>query len=1048
MTPPGDAHLSAAQELKRLENRINELSAFENEDELVLTGGTFQAPGGAEQNLSIGEAWPECAEGAVFRWQVTPPAHWPSRPLLLRLNVGGEGLVRVNGSLLGGINPYHREIEVQPGVPLLIGVEASPHDLFGTPSQDLRLKDAALLLPHEEVRALYAELQYVLMGLRALLARDRPGAAELLLGRLAPLIDSLILPRSPTNEYLARMTRSQRSRAENGSTFDAERFQVWERWKFDGPPLKLDGSYIQPLMRLRTDVQAAITELLPLVPPEGQLYLSGHAHLDLAWLWPLRETRRKALRTFSTVLSLMDRFPDFYYNQSMPQLYAWLEEDAPELFARVRARVQEGRWNLVGGMWVEPDGNLPSGESWARQLLYGQRYFASRFGHTARVAWLPDTFGYAGNLPQLFAQAGMGYFFTSKLIWNETSEFPHHLYRWEGLDGTQVTAHITSNPQHNYNGDVVPEQLLDTWRNFRGKRAHPESLFTFGFGDGGGGPTSEMLQRFAAFPAFPGLPKLRSGHINAFFESLPTTGLPVWVGEQYFEFHRGTYTSQGRIKRLHRQAEVTLVESEVASTLAHLLAGGPDLRTGLEADWKVLLLHQFHDILPGSSIRTVNQQAEGVLAGLVEVAVQRRNQALERLSAAVGNQDSLTVWNLSLQPRPLQLELPVPTGAVTVTHPDGAPVLQAVQDGRLQLSSPALVPAMGYLNLKIVASSPPAQSPLSASTAHLENEHLRAELGVDGSLSALYHKASGRQLLAGPGNVLSTHTDIPRAWEAWDVDAADMSRGGEVLRAKGPAEVRVNAVCAELKLRYEHEGARITQSYLLRAGSPRLDVHTHIVWTGRRTLLRASFPLNLRATSARYETAHGVVARPTHGNMPADAAQFEVPALRFADLSEGPVGFSLLNNGRHGHSVKHGVMTLSLLRSPLFPDPHADEGEHEFTYSLFPHADPTLANTYVQANDLNAPLLGVWGQGEREVRPSASYASVGHPGVQLSTLKLGEDGGLILRLAEGTGIRGELGLGGELGGSWEAVNLLEEPVTDSVSEVRPFQILSLRRELD
>ncbi|WP_425145126.1 alpha-mannosidase [Deinococcus sp.] len=1049
MSGSGSAHLSATQRLRRLDVRVNELSAFENDDEQTLTGGTFRVSGGEEVPIEIGDAWPERAEGAVFRWTVEVPDTWAGRPLRLRLNVSGEALARLDGREIGGLNPYHRELELpaERRGPFTLELEASPHDLFGTPSVDLKLMDAVLLLPNAAVRALHGDLSYTLLGTLALLERGREAAAERLLARTEPLIEALNLPRSPTDAYLSRLSRSARSRAETGGTFDAERFRVWERPQFRAAPLRLDPGTAAHLNGLRARLHAALEEEERLTPSEGQLFLHGHAHLDMAWLWPLRETRRKAVRTFSTVLALMERFPDFYYNQSMPQLYAWLEEDAPELFEQVRVRVREGRWNLVGGMWVEPDGNLPCGESWARQLLYGQRYFQSRFGERARIGWLPDTFGYAGNLPQLFAQAGLDYFCTTKLIWNETSVFPYHLYRWEGLDGTQVTAHLFNNPQHNYNGDVVPGQLIDTWRAFRGVRYHPESLFTFGHGDGGGGPTTEMLERLERFPRFPGLPRLRSGPINDFFAALPSSGLPIWVGEQYFEFHRGTYSTQGRVKRLHRQAEVALVEAEVASTLAYMRAGGPDCRAELEALWKTLLLQQFHDILPGSSIATVCAEAEAALSEVVGSASERRGQALAQLSGEVLQEAAtqLAVWNLSLQPRPLVLDVAVDTDtAPALELADGTPLLQEVRDGRLWLSGGAQVPALSRLSLRVVqgAQTPPP-SLLSASAEHLENEHLRAELNPDGSVSALWHKSSGRQLLSGAGNALWAHADLPRAWEAWDVDAADLERG-ERLTALGPPEVRVGPVVAETRYRYECEGAQVEQTYRLRAGAARLDICTRLVWTGRRTLLRATFPVNLRARSARFETAYGVVERPTHTNMPADGAQFEVPALRFAYLNEGGVGLSLLNDGRHGHSVKHGVMSLTLLRSPIYPDPHADEGEHEFTYSLFPHADSSLASTFVQAHDLNAPLLGVWTQGNEAETPS--LLSVTHPGVQLSTLKLGEDGSLIVRLAESTGRRGPLGLGGHLAGGWRPVTLLEEDTQGSTDEIGPFAVLTLRRE--
>lgn len=1004
------SHLTPEQTLRRLEHRLNELSAFEDRRVQPLAGATFQAPGALPVPLELGQPWPQVTEGAVFRWTVPPPEE---RPGLLRLNVGGEALLKVNGQRVYGLNPYHREYALPDDVsfPLEIEVEASPHDLFGSPSPDLRLLEAALVWPDELVRGLWAELDFAHQAVRALLKQDRRDAAERVLARLEGLVDALDVPRSPSEAYLSRLTQSRG--AGKGSTFAAERFAVWERWQFAAEAVQLTPGQRANLAALREELHAQMRAELEFTPSEGRLFLNGHAHIDLAWLWPVRETRRKIQRTFAGVLSLMERDPEFYFNQSSAQAYAWIEQDAPKLFAQIVRRVQEGRWNIIGGMWVEPDGNLPGGESWARQLLYGQRYFQEKFGLRARVAWLPDTFGYAANLPQLFQQAGLEYFGTTKLIWNETTVFPHHLYRWEALDGTQVTAHIFNNPQHNYNGQVIPEQLLDTWRAFKGKKHHPESLFTFGFGDGGGGPTPEMLANLRAFPEFPGLPRLRTGHIDDFFGSLPQegtqNGLPVWVGEQYFEFHRGTYTSQARVKRLHRQAEVALGEAETATTLAHLSAGFRDARAELEGCWKNFLLHQFHDILPGSSIHTVNVEAEAALKDVLDAARGLRDEALRALSERVGRGRRQVVWNLDLHAR---------------THADGQ-----------------TVPPLGCR----VLGSPPESGSLNAAATHLENDFLRAEFAPDGTLGSLIHRPSGQEFLSGPANVLRVHPDIPRNWEAWDVDAADLG-GGEALRATSAPELKVTAEAAELTYQYEWQGSTIWQTYRLGRHSSRLDIHTRIHWTGRRTMLRASVPTNLRASHARFETAYGVVERATHDNLPADAAQFEVPALRFADLSESTRGLSLLNNGKHGHRVKHGELNLNLLRSPIYPDPYADEGEHEFTYSLFPHADPSLAQTFAQAHDLNSPLIVVEaGQDGADV-PEQSWLGVTSPHVQFSALKLAEDGhGLILRVAQSTGTRTPLEFAGELAQGWQTVTLLEEPLDAPPADLRAFEVRTLRR---
>ena len=360
--------------------------------------------------------------------------------------------------------------------------------------------------------------------------------------------------------------------------------------------------------------------------------MTGHAHIDLAWLWPVAETRRKGQRTFGTVLDLMERYPDFTFNQSSAQLYAWIEEDAPDLLERVKERVAEGRWEPIGGSWVEPDSQITGGEAYVRQLLYGQRAFEAWFGKRSTVAWLPDVFGFSGAIPQLLRGAGIDGFFTIKLNWNEENRFPYDLFTWEGIDGSRVTANMFRNlpPAHGYNGNIAPLDTLGTWRNFAGKRQHPESLLAFGWGDGGGGPSARMLENYARIREFPALPRLRMAHIEEYFASLPETGLPVWVGELYLEFHRGTLTTQARTKQLNRAGEHRLLEAEAFATIAQL-SGFPYPHDEIETAWKTLLLNQFHDIIPGSSIAEVYQDTVPELEEVVRTATAVRDAALAHL---------------------------------------------------------------------------------------------------------------------------------------------------------------------------------------------------------------------------------------------------------------------------------------------------------------------------------------------------------------------------------------------------------------------------------
>src|SRR5918994_743740 len=538
----------------------------------------------------------------------------------------------------------------------------------------------------------------------------------------------------------------------------------------------------------RDMVAASLKGLKAEYPPIGRIALTGHAHLDLAWLWPVSETIRKGRRTFASVLSLMERYDDLVFNQSSAQLYRWIETGSQEIFEGVKRRVEGGRWEPVGGSWVEADCQIPSGESMARQMLYGQRYFEEKFGHRSRVAWLPDAFGFSPALPQLLRGAGMEGFFTYKLNWSETNEFPYDLYEWEGIDGSTVIAHDFENPGQDYNGNITPQDIYGTWRNFQGKRHHPESLFSFGWGDGGGGPSEQMLENYARLKSFPAMPRLRMAHVDGFFESLPREGLPRWTGELYLELHRGTLTTPARVKKLNREAEHRLLEAEALSTLA-ALHGGDYQREELETAWKALLLNQFHDILPGTSIGEVYEETHEELADVVRTARKLRDRAL---SPPPDAESALLVANVSLNPRPLSVLLDPesrPLGAAHIAGADGRPLpAQETEGGGLLVHAPNIsVSGLGWLSLTAQPESAPARhqtrevsAEAAGGRAVLDNGLLRVEIGEDGTLHGVYDREAGREVLDGRANQLWAYTDKPRNWEAWDVDEGYEQEGEEI----------------------------------------------------------------------------------------------------------------------------------------------------------------------------------------------------------------------------------------------------------------------------
>jgi alpha-mannosidase len=986
--------LSVDQRLARLAARLTELRAWRDREWIELDRWTFD--GGP---LALGARWPD--RGGVHRLehpQVDVP--WPDARL--RLDLGGEALVTLayaDGETASwGSDPEHRELPLRPGV-VAVHAEAVARLPFGMPNREARLAEARIVWIDIALEALIRKLELVLEAGRAL--GEEHDAAGPLADAAARALRELGWP-SATLPYVARVADTDDLR------------NVWELPPgLDPQPPALDDDARRSVVAAAERLDEELQRVAERHPPAGALTLTGHAHLDLAWRWPPAETRRKARRTLWTAVGLLERHAELHFNQSSAQLYAWLEEDDPQLLARIDGLAGGGRFEPIGGMWVEPDCVMPAGESLVRQLLYGQRYFAGRFGAPHTVCWLPDCFGFTPALPQLLRGAGIERFFTIKLSWSESNRFPHDLFWWEGLDGSRVLAHMFDNPEGGYNGVAGPRAALETWRRARGRHVHPESLLSVGYGDGGGGVTEEMVRRVQALDGFPALPVQRFGRVDAFYDRIPAHDLPTWAGELYLELHRGTLTTQGRTKRAHRRAENDLVAAEAVAAL-DALAGG-ELPPSLEPAWRVLLRNEFHDILPGSSIREVYEDAEAELAGVSRAARERLDAALTRIAGRLdGDGAGVLVVNPDLQPRPLRLHDPVLTAGT-----------------------------IEGLEARVVVPAGPA-APVTVGDRALENGLVRVELAADGTLASVFDKRLGREMLAGRGNQLWAYSDRPREWDAWELDA-DYADDGEEIAATSIAVVEAGPHRAALRVERSFRDSRIVQDVRLWAGAARIDFATRLDWHDRRVLLKTRFPLAVRAPHATFETAFGVVERPTHRNTSWDRARFEVPAHRFADLSEPGGGVALLNDGRYGHHALGSELGLSLLRSPVWPDPLADEGEQELVYSLLPHPGGWLdGGVLAEAQDLNRPLPA------RRVDHGAGASlrplRIGGLPVALGALKPLEDGGgLVLRAYEPQGARGTLTI--DLPAGWSAdaqLDLLEREAGPPATELGPFAVRSWR----
>jgi alpha-mannosidase len=1054
---------SLQQSLRRLSTRLLELGAWRDRECILISEGEFRVGSDTPwRAIRQSDLWPIQAAPVEFRFDVSIPEHWAGFPVRCRFRLGGEALLFVDGQPVAGLNPFHDEYPVLSsaggGETLHFGAQAVSHGLFGTPAAEPRIELAAVLIPESDVRSFYHDLAAALDAARYHYFAGRPAITECVVDALHRAFTRISLPRNETEEYLARFaTTSQNRSAENFYGNEESLASLWERWDFRSPASSLTMEQRQRLREVKEQFTEELGQIRARFPAEGGVWLTGHAHIDLAWLWPLEETRRKARRTFHTVTGLMGRYPELHFNQSSAQLYSWIEQDDPALFGKIQTYVRAGRWELVGGMWVEPDGNLPAGESWVRQLLFGQRYFESRFGRRAKVAWLPDSFGFTGSLPQLLVSAGIPFFFTHKLTWNERNPFPYDLYWWEGIDGSRVLAHSFNNPDAGYNARVTAQELGETWRNFSGKRVHDFSLLAFGYGDGGGGPSEEMLERVARLSDFPGLPRLKIGRVTEFYENISTRSLPIWVGEQYLEYHRATFTTQGRIKSLHRQLEHALVETETAATLAYVWHRQRYPQEELGRLWQILLLNQFHDILPGSSIHSVYEGAHRQLTSALDETERLREDAPAsmELAKAPGKQPNLDrlVWNFQLHDRPLFVEIAGVAEEERISVNGRELAAQRLENNRMLVAAADLtVPALSAVPLRSMHGEPATTfSPIRISRQEIENENLRIRVDHDGTLASIHDKIYGREVLADRGNQLWLFTDIPRQFDAWDVDVSYADEGVELLAQGEPELSEQGPLRAALRVLHRNDNIEIVQDYRLGVHSRLVEIYTRVRWRGRRRLLRSLFPFEIRTHEVWAETAFGAVARSNHRNTPWDQARFEVPAHRWVDLSEPSYGVSLLNNGKYGYSAQGNVLGISLLRSPVYPDPYADEGDHEFVYAIYPHAGDWRNGTVQAAEDMHCPLR-VTAARDTAVHPSL-FRFKANP-LRLACLKKAEDSDdVILRLYEAYGNRGQTTLETALPLKKAAiVNILEEQTDELIVgdgqgitiSFTPFQVISLK----
>jgi alpha-mannosidase len=991
-----------------------ELSVWQVPDEPVPVGEALRAE---YEPFAVGQAWGRPWSTSWFRAVGRVPAEWAGRRVEARFDLGFHGgwpgsqaealAYDATGRPLKGIAPCNQYVPVgnpstgDERVELLVEAAANP-DILGDGFQPTLLGDKATAGDAPLYRLVRAEL--------AVLDEDAWHLG----------LDMEVL-----SELMAELPVT-----------DPRRHEILRALERAMDVLDVDG-VAAGAARARELLAPALAK--PAHASAHTLSAVGHAHIDSAWLWPLRETMRKTSRTFANVTALAAEYPELIFACSQAQQYAWVRDRYPEIFRRMREAIKAGQWTPVGGMWVEADGNLPGGEALARQLVHGKRFFLDEFGVECEGIWLPDSFGYTAAYPQLARLAGMRWFLTQKLSWNDTNTLPHHTFWWEGIDGSRVFTHFP--PVNTYNASFTGAEVARAVRNYADKGAGTRSLVPFGHGDGGGGPTREMLERARRLHNLEGSARVVIEDPDAFFRSAQAeyANAPVWSGELYLELHRATYTTQARTKAGNRRSEHLIRAAELWSAAAAVYAGATYPHDELDRLWQTVLLHQFHDILPGSSIAWVHREAEATYARLREDL----EAVIGAATAALASSGEQT-WVFNAGPYQRTEVVETPGGdAAFVT-----------------------VPGSGAVRLAQAAGDPPAVVTVDARRhggAVLDNGLVRVELDGDGLFSSVQDLAARREVLA-PGsraNLLQLHPDRPSQWDAWDVERQYRHQHMDLTSLDALRIVDSGPLVGSVVLERSFGDSRLTQTVTVRAGSRRIDVATEIDWQERERILKAAFPVDVHADRSAAEIQFGHVFRPTHANTSWDAARFEVYAHRWVHVGEPGYGVALLTEATYGYDAGRttrpdgGTTTtvrLSLVRAPQSPDPHADQGVHRFTYALLPGVD--IAGAVAEGYALNLPLRTVAGGAQP---PAPPLVTVDGPGVAVEAVKLADDrsGDLVVRLYEPLGGRSRtvLRTGFPLVRA-TVVDLLERPLSGDPLpldagggvqlSLRPFQVLTVR----
>jgi alpha-mannosidase len=960
--------------IERRFTQINQIENWQKKESFYRGLGKYDWMDTEWKDYTPGENWGGDKKTAFFQTEISVPASFNEKYCVLNLKPGGEGVLKVNGVYTAGLDIKHDVVFLTDDA-----IEGEKYKLeIEVYCNEMEINAVVHRFPVSEICVLDRDIEDVFYDFQCLYdVMETPQSSSevtaFLLLELRKAIMLIDFYETDLSVFKAGLLEAQKYLYLN--VYNSNKFQI-----------------------------------------EGHLNMIGHSHLDLVYQWDYDEFLRKIGRTHSTVLNMMKEFPDYLFCQSQLKLYEDLKSFYPEIYESMKNRISEGRWEVIGGMYVEPDCNLISGESLIRQLQIGLGITKDEFNKSSTVCWLPDVFGNAWFIPQILKKVGIKYFITNKpVIWNDTNEFPHNTFWWEGPDGSRILTHL---PATHFGTNINSDVMLMNWNEYKQKTVCEEAIYNYGYGDGRGGPNRKDVLTSRRYKKCPGMPKSELVHGEDAFKNIAkkVTNIPVWKDEIYLETHRGTYTTQARLKKNNRRSEILFRKAEAFSALASLDGSVYPSEKLLEG-WKLILKNQFHDILPGSHIRKAYNDSIKDYDKIFEIGESVFNSAIKNLVPMKERSQTIAVFNTLVWERNDCVEFTVDATGIKnpiVVDLNGnevpSQIIKTEEDEITLIAAVENIPSSGYKVYKVVEGRSEFTSPFTASETSIENKFFKIDFAEDGSISSIFDKYNKKELIIpkGRGNRFQMFEDVPGKYAAWDIVPTYKDKEFLIPAVEETKIIENGSVRLVLSQKRNFYKSRIEQRIVIYRNLPKIDFITDIDWTERDRLLKVGFPVEVNSMRAAYDISYGYIERPTHENTSWDAAKFEVSAHMWVDLSEGDYGVSLLNDCKYGYDISGNQMRLTLLKGSQFPDPEADLGHHSFTYSFFPHkGDWRTAETPKRAWELNSKLaaFSVSNTGETE----KSYMHIDGDHVMFSALKVTEKGdGLLIRVYEDQNSRGSV----------------------------------------